>query len=142
VITPNCLGLIESGTVRAELILGGYVMAPSSLRETMVTYVVQSDLKGNLYFRRLLFHVCVLNALRVSLFDVVYRVELKISHLPGSLPTSVVNLVSGTQPLIVFAIRKVLTEQFIKKGEVSRWAGKPFTNQGTATFACRILIIL
>jgi hypothetical protein len=93
IITFSFLSAAESGTVRAELILGGYVITPTSSSETLVTYVVQSDLKG-------------------------------------SLPTSVVNLVSGTQPLIVFAIKKTLTEEFAKKGEPSKWSGKKFTYSG------------
>ncbi len=71
----------EEGVVRAELILGGFVLSPTrgkSDSETLVQYVSQSDLKG-------------------------------------SLPASMLNLLSSTQPLIVCNLQKALAEKFSSK---------------------------
>ena len=50
------------------------------------------------------------------------------SDLKGSLPTSVVNLVSSTQPMIVYHVKKALQRQF--EDRTSDYMGKPVALQG------------
>jgi hypothetical protein len=64
---------LEEGNVRAELILAGYVLRPTK-GGTDCTYIVQSDLKGNI-------------------------------------PTSIVNMVSANQPMVLANACKALEQQ-------------------------------
>jgi len=69
--------VVESN-IRAELIVGGYVLTPTD-KGTLIQYVVQSDLKG-------------------------------------TIPTTVVNFVSQSQPLVVASIRRTLDKDSKKAG--------------------------
>jgi hypothetical protein len=79
---------VEDNNVRAELILGGYVLTPVSATETLVQYVVQIDMKLNM-------------------------------------ATNVLNLMSNSQAMNVFNIKKKL--QTTMQNSRSLYAGRKFT---------------
>jgi hypothetical protein len=125
----------NSGLVRAELILGGYVMKPV-VGGTQITVVVQVRFSFQLLSVKF----------QQDVYDLFYSILCVQSDLKGTLPASIASLAAQSQPLALITLRKFL-DKIHQPGGSSPTSRPDFAAPVNTTYAgmlyqCGIYLLL